>query len=151
MHITAAHTHTHRVTVSQVCLKYAIANNMKGTRRKWKAAWPSMRTRSASLSTVSVEMMTRIEKRKVQIGSAKYHSGWMKMNVNYANIAHVHAHIQTQTHTHFKPDYVANNNHPYTLNKISWCSFLSSFPSFLLPLLPLSPCQEDCLSHQHLF
>ena len=141
MHITAAHTHTHRVTVSQVCLKYAIANNMKGTRRKWKAAWPSMRTRSASLSTVSVEMMTRIGKRKVQIGSAKYHSGWMKMNVNYANIAHVHAHIQTQTHTHFKPDYVANNNHPYSLlwtrspDVPSFPPFLPSFSLFCHSLL----------------
>ena len=101
-----------------------------------------MSTRSASLSTASVEMMTRIEKRKVQIGSAKYHSGCIKINVNYANIAHVHGHIQTQTHTHFKPDYVTSNNHPYTLNKISYCVYkccsdidvpkIYSFPPFLL-------------------
>ena len=37
---------------------------------------PSMSTRSASLITLSVEISTKIENRKVQIGSTSFHSGF---------------------------------------------------------------------------
>ena len=41
----------------------------------WLTIVPSMSTRSASFSILKVEMSTRTEKRKVQIGSAIFHSG----------------------------------------------------------------------------